>query len=321
MKISNVGGLSIGITDMHVTIDLRGQLTAAVGKEFADDGRKARACRSASAIRDRRTARFDPCDLPVQRQAQELAYRRSRPLGFDAFIQPVRGEGLSVFVNLYTQPMKLQSEADMLTEPEVVNGIKRPAIPESGVGEISELACLSVFGGAHPRSAKTLIRARTKSVVTLPAFTLIFVSLLIGLHGATRIAGRVRNFYVAGNIIPTWVLALSLIGQAIESGSTYGNASHTMTDGFWAGAVSAHRHRTFAAADRLVLRRTDASHAHPDAGDFYQRTYGRHVGTMASLLCVASFIILLASNFAGVGIVLHYFVPLSATCSASRSRS
>ncbi len=148
--------------------------------------------------------------------------------------------------------------------------------------------------------------------MTLPAFTLIFVSLLIGLHGATRIAGRVRNFYVAGNIIPTWVLALSLIGQAIESGSTYGNASHTMTDGFWAGAV-------LPIGIGLSLLLIGLFFAEPlhrmrilTLGDFYQRTYGRHVGTMASLLCVASFVILLASNFAGVGIVLHYFVPLSA---------
>lgn len=146
----------------------------------------------------------------------------------------------------------------------------------------------------------------------LPAFILIFVSLLIGLHGATRIAGRVRNFYVAGNIIPTWVLALSLIGQAIESGSTYGNASHTMTDGFWAGAVSP----IGIGLSLLMIGLFFAEPLHKmrilTLGDFYQRTYGTAVGTMASLLCVASFIILLASNFAGVGIVLHYFVPLSA---------
>lgn len=147
--------------------------------------------------------------------------------------------------------------------------------------------------------------------MTLPALTLLLVSLLIGVHGSTRIAGKVRNFYVAGNIIPSWVIALSLIGQAIDSGSSLGNATSTMSGGFWAGAV-------LPIGIGLSLLLIGFFFAEPlhrmrilTLADFYGRYYGQRVETMASLLCVASFVILLASNLAGVAIVLHYLVPIS----------
>jgi len=43
-------------------------------------------------------------------------------------------------------------------------------------------------------------------------------------------------------------------------------------------------------------------------GDFYGRRYGRAVETLASLLCLTSFVILLASNLAGAGIVIHFII-------------
>jgi len=71
----------------------------------------------------------------------------------------------------------------------------------------------------------------------VPVLAFLLVSLLIGLHSSARIGGKVRNFYVAGNIIPSWVIAVSLLGQAIDSGSSLGNASSSMTSGFWSGVV------------------------------------------------------------------------------------
>ncbi len=139
VKISNVGGLSIGITDMHVSIDLTGHLTAPweTSTLMMPKG-------SGMPIGLRPFVIVGPHDsthATFQFDDKIKSWHIVDP-GRSVtitFIQPTRGDGLmAVFVNLYTQPMKLQSEADMLTEPEVVNGIKRPAIPEFGVGEISE---------------------------------------------------------------------------------------------------------------------------------------------------------------------------------------
>ncbi len=139
IKISNVGSLSIGITDMHVTIDLGGQVTAPWEKSSLMWPKG-----SGMPIGLRPFVIVGPHDsthATFQFDDKIKSWHIVDP-GRSvsvSFIQPTRGEGtMAVFVNLYTQPMKLQSEADMLTEPEVVNGIKRPAIPETGAGEISD---------------------------------------------------------------------------------------------------------------------------------------------------------------------------------------
>ena len=139
IKISNVGGLSIGITDMHITIDMSGKLTAPWEKSslmMPKGSGMPIGLRPFVIVgaHDSTHATFQFNDSIKSWHIVDPG--RSVSI---TFIQPTRGDGLmAVFVNLYTQPMKLQSEADMLTEPEVVNGIKRPAIPESGTGEISE---------------------------------------------------------------------------------------------------------------------------------------------------------------------------------------
>ena len=54
------------------------------------------------------------------------------------------------------------------------------------------------------------------------------MSFLIGMYSAGLIGGKIRNYYVAGNIIPIWVIVLSLAGQAIEIGGTYENGKTVM---------------------------------------------------------------------------------------------
>jgi hypothetical protein len=138
IRISNVGGLSIGIIDMHVTIDLSGHLTAPW-----EQNTLMRPKGAGLPIGLRPFVIVGPRDsthATFQFDSSVKSWHIVDPgrTVVVTFIQPTRGDGdMAVFVNLYTQPMKLQSEADMLTEPEVVNGIKRPAIPETGTGEIS----------------------------------------------------------------------------------------------------------------------------------------------------------------------------------------
>lgn len=144
----------------------------------------------------------------------------------------------------------------------------------------------------------------------VPTVTFLLVSFLIGIHAITRIGGKVRNFYVAGNIIPFWVLALSMTGQAIELGGTQDNATFVMSDGFWAGAV-------LPIGIGISLLMIGFFYAKPlhemrllTLPDFYLKRFNRAVELLVSVLCVSSFIILLAGNFAGIGIILNFLLGI-----------
>lgn len=149
--------------------------------------------------------------------------------------------------------------------------------------------------------------------MVLPIATFLLISFLIGMHASGRIAGKVRNFYVAGNIIPAWVLAISMTGQAIELGGTYDNATFALKDGFWAGAV-------LPIGIGLSLIFIGLFFAEPlhkmkllTLPDFYFRRYDKRVEFLVSILSVASFIILIAGNLAGVGIILHFLIGINPT--------
>src|SRR5687767_11882789 len=77
------------------------------------------------------------------------------------------------------------------------------------------------------------------SQMLLPILTFVAISFIIGIYSAGQIGGKVKNYFVAGNIIPFWVLAMSQTGQAIEIGGTFNNAFFTFSGGFWAGNVLA----------------------------------------------------------------------------------
>ena len=142
--------------------------------------------------------------------------------------------------------------------------------------------------------------------MSLPILFFVLTSFVIGLHSATRVAGKIKNFYVAGNIIPIWVIAVSLCGQAIEVASTSSNANQTMENGFWAGAI-------FPVGIGVSLLLIGALYAEPlhrmrllTLPDFYNRRYdSRRAELFFSVLCVLSFMTLLASNLAGVGILFR----------------
>lgn len=144
----------------------------------------------------------------------------------------------------------------------------------------------------------------------VPLIAFLVVSLLIGLHASARVGGKVRNFYVAGNIIPSWVIAITLVGQAIDSGSSLLNAESAMSGAFWAGVVLP----IGIGLSLLLIGLVFAEPLHRmrilTLVDFYRRRYDRTVETMAAVLCLTSSIILVASNLAGAGIVINYVVGI-----------
>jgi len=144
--------------------------------------------------------------------------------------------------------------------------------------------------------------------MTLPTIAFLLVSLVIGLYASRRVKGSVRNYFVAGHVIPFWVLALSLCGQALELGGTYDNTARSMTAGFWDGAVL-----PIGIGTSLILigmffaKPLHAMHL-LTLPDFYSQRFNTAAGTIVAVLCMISSIILIAGNLAGMGILMEMAV-------------
>ena len=144
----------------------------------------------------------------------------------------------------------------------------------------------------------------------LPTLAFLIVSLIIGLYSSRRVKGSVRNYFVAGHVIPSWVLILSLCGQALELGGTYDNTERAMLLGFWDGAILP----LGIGASLLLIGLLFAKPLHSmhllTLPDFYVQRFNTFSGTMVAILCLFSFIILIAGNLAGMGILMELAVGL-----------
>lgn len=144
--------------------------------------------------------------------------------------------------------------------------------------------------------------------MTLPGAAIVgFIGLTvwIGVRTYSRIRGRAENYYVAGNAMPVAVVGVALSAQAFDANGSMGNAALVHAGGFWAGAVI-----PLGLAASLVL--TGAFFARPlhrmrllTLADFYGRRYDRTTETLAVLAMLASNVILVAGNLAGIGLLLQ----------------
>jgi len=143
-------------------------------------------------------------------------------------------------------------------------------------------------------------------MMAIPVIVFLGLVFIIGLFAAQRIEGQVRNYFIAGKSLPLWIASLSLTAQSLDANATLGNATFSYQSGFWAGAVL-----PLGLAMSLLL--TGRFFAEPlnkmdllTLPDFYFRRYNRPVEFITSVLTVLSFLVLLAGNLAGVGILGQY---------------
>jgi len=138
----------------------------------------------------------------------------------------------------------------------------------------------------------------------------LLITLMVGVHSSIRIAGKVRNYYVAGNIIPSWVIVLSLAGQAVDVASTESHAELSLSEGFWIGAALP----LGIGVSLLLIGLFCAERIHKlkllTLVDYYLYRYNSKVELLAGIICITSFIFLLASNLAGVGVLLHFVLGI-----------
>jgi Na+/proline symporter len=132
-------------------------------------------------------------------------------------------------------------------------------------------------------------------------FTLL--TMLIGFWTYYQVKGRAVNYYKAGAMMPVWVVGFTLCAQAFDANGSIGTTGMSYADGFWTGA-------SIPIGLAACLFITGLFFAKPihrmnlmTLADFYHRRYSQTTETLAVLSMLASNIILIAGNLAGLGLL------------------
>lgn len=140
VKVTNVGQLTFAILEMKVDVELVGRLRAAW-----KDNSLTQSEGSALPIGLRPFAIASTSDsthghfLFDTTQKSWHVVDPGRSVGI-TFVQPLHGDGrMAISIDLYTQPIKLQSIASAIAVKEKVAGVDRGTMPEFGTGEVSDM--------------------------------------------------------------------------------------------------------------------------------------------------------------------------------------
>eukprot|EP00529_Nitzschia_sp_RCC80_P014061 CAMPEP_0113474276 /NCGR_PEP_ID=MMETSP0014_2-20120614/18494_1 /TAXON_ID=2857 /ORGANISM="Nitzschia sp." /LENGTH=743 /DNA_ID=CAMNT_0000367105 /DNA_START=176 /DNA_END=2407 /DNA_ORIENTATION=- /assembly_acc=CAM_ASM_000159 len=133
------------------------------------------------------------------------------------------------------------------------------------------------------------------------------ISFLVGFATLFLVHGEAENFFVAGRSLPLWIVAMTLGAQSIDSNAILGNADLSYKFHFWDGAVLPIGLGLSLILNGLFLAR----HINNERGvltlpDILSKRYGRIVEVLVSAACIVSFMMLLAGNLVGMGVILAY---------------
>lgn len=138
----------------------------------------------------------------------------------------------------------------------------------------------------------------------------VLLTLIVGLYAGRKVNNKLENFFVAGRKLVIPLVAISLIGQAIDGNATMANTELGAAFGFWAGAALP----IGLAISLFLLGKFFAGKLNEmkllTLADFFREKYGRKVEFVASILMIIAFGLLLAGNLAVVGFLTEYFFPI-----------
>eukprot|EP00339_Tiarina_fusa_P011601 CAMPEP_0117072390 /NCGR_PEP_ID=MMETSP0472-20121206/50958_1 /TAXON_ID=693140 ORGANISM="Tiarina fusus, Strain LIS" /NCGR_SAMPLE_ID=MMETSP0472 /ASSEMBLY_ACC=CAM_ASM_000603 /LENGTH=247 /DNA_ID=CAMNT_0004796487 /DNA_START=132 /DNA_END=872 /DNA_ORIENTATION=- len=134
----------------------------------------------------------------------------------------------------------------------------------------------------------------------------IALSFLIGAYTYFLIQGSVENFFVAGRSLPFLVTAITLGAQSIDSNALLGNADLSYKFSFWDGAVIPIGLGLSLIINGLFLAGKVNEEQVLTLPDIFAKRYGRVVEVLVSLATCISFMMLLAGNLVGMGVILAY---------------
>lgn len=134
----------------------------------------------------------------------------------------------------------------------------------------------------------------------------IVISFLVGISALIMVRGKSVNFFVAGRSLPLWIVAVTLTAASVDSNCLLGNVDLSYRYSFYDGAVL-----PIGLAISLFLNGIFlAHHINKDEAltlpDVFAKRYGRIVEVLASLCTVCSFLMLLAGNLVGFGVITSF---------------
>jgi Na+/proline symporter len=140
----------------------------------------------------------------------------------------------------------------------------------------------------------------------------IAVSFLIGFATLFLVQGEVQNFFLAGKTLPLWIVAFTLGAQSIDSNAILGNVTNSYRFHFFDGFVLPLGLGSSLILNGILL----APHMNREENvltlpDVLAKRYGKVPELFVSMACIVSFMMLLAGNLVGMGVVLGYLYGFS----------
>jgi Na+/pantothenate symporter len=119
--------------------------------------------------------------------------------------------------------------------------------------------------------------------------------------------GEAENFFVAGKSLNLWIITFTLGAQSIDSNAILGNADLSYKYHFYDGAALPIGLGLSLILNGLFLaRHINAETNVLTLPDVLARRYGKIVEVLVSIATICSFMMLLAGNLVGMGVILAY---------------
>lgn len=140
----------------------------------------------------------------------------------------------------------------------------------------------------------------------------IVITFLIGFATLFLVQGEAENFFIAGKSLPLWIVAFTLGAQSIDSNAILGNADLSYKYHFFDGAVLPIGLGLSLILNAIFLaRHINAEENVLTLPDILAKRYGKTPEIMVSLATIVSFMMLLAGNLVGMGVILAYLWGVS----------
>jgi hypothetical protein len=126
------------------------------------------------------------------------------------------------------------------------------------------------------------------------------------------VQGEAENFFIAGKSLPLWIMVFTLGAQSIDSNAILGNADLSYKYHFWDGAVLPIGLGLSLILNGLFLaRHINAEENVLTLPDILAKRYGKLTEILVSVATIISFMMLLAGNLVGMGVILGYVWGIS----------
>ncbi|GAX18701.1 solute carrier family 5 (high affinity choline transporter), member 7 [Fistulifera solaris] len=141
----------------------------------------------------------------------------------------------------------------------------------------------------------------------------IILSFAIGVLSYFFVDGEAENYFVAGHSLPLWIVAMTLGAQSIDSNTLLGNVDLSYKYHFYDGACIPIGLGCSLILNALLFARKMNAEKALTLPDVLARRYGKIVELLVSGATLCSFLMLLAGNLVGIGVITAYVWNISDT--------